>query len=277
VIAQHLLPEDAVTARLVCGTWAQDLGAFVAVAKTLPTELLTACCPAQAAAAAATAANIVSGVVGSSETSHTTVNSSGATSRAVSCRASSTSSTNRITYSTTNQHVADATSAQEGGSQQEAVAAADFQSAEPPSVGVTAQQQQASTAAVAKLLTAFPHCQTLHVDICNAEQQQLAALLLNSLAGCSTSTNAQVAAAGDSSSLHAASGVSCTTGGSQLVSVAGQGQQQQQQQCVQVPRVVVDAVARSFHCKARQDCPTSPPGALTVLKTGNVIYIFSKS
>jgi hypothetical protein len=260
VVAQHLLPEDALTARLVCRTWAQDLGAFVSVAKTLPTELLTACCPAQAASIEATAANCVSGEVESSETSHTTGNNSGGTSRAVACKAPSTSTSCTSGSS--------ASSAPEGGSQQ-AAAAADGGNAGPLAVGVAAKQQHANSAAVAKLLAAFPHCQTLHVGISNAEQQQVSALLLDSLARCSTSTYAQAsaaaaaaaAAAGDKSSLHAAPGVSSTTEKSQLVSgQSQQQQQQQQQQCVQVPRVVLDAVARSFHCKARQDCPTSPPG-----------------
>lgn len=125
---------------------------------------------------------------------------------------------------------------------------------------------------VTKLLAAFPHCHTLHVDVCNPQQQQLAAALLNSLAG------RDPAAGSSSSSNNSSSAGTAAAAGAvgewpwQQQQAAQEQQQQseqqqqqqsredQQQQRVPMPRVCLDAVPRSFYCKARQDCPCAPEG-----------------
>lgn len=134
----------------------------------------------------------------------------------------------------------------------------------------------ADVSPVTKLLAAFPHCHTLHVDVCNPQQQQLAAALLNSLAGRDPAAGSNSSSSDNSSR----AGTAATAGAvgewpwQQQQAAQEQQQQQhsqeqqqqqvreetQQQQRVPMPRVCLDAVPRSFYCKARQDCPCAPEG-----------------
>lgn len=124
----------------------------------------------------------------------------------------------------------------------------------------------------------FPHCHTVYVDVSNSQQQQLAAVVLNSFMGSPQHSAEQgnapldAAFAPDSPAPadgHAGRCGSAVTAGAAAVELQEDPGPQEEQQCQVVaggqgcrvlPRVWLAAVPRSFHCRARQDCPCAPAG-----------------
>lgn len=245
VIAELLQPEDALTARLVCHSWAQDLGSFVPVAKFLPAHRLSD--STRAVQAAATAGIGSASAVGASNAAAAVEEGAG---------------TSGSTATNSHQTTETGTSVQSN----------------------AISQQHAGPAAVRNLLTAFPHCQTVHVDVCNAQPERLAAVL-NTLAALTVGGNKDAVIAAATTATQAAdededckTGSCCQDSGTAAADVddadASSGEAavivqqapalQLQRQGVQVPQVCLDAVPRSFHCRARQDCPCAPAGEVTL-------------
>lgn len=255
---RQLLPEDVLTARLVCQPWNKDLSLFIPAVKAVPCQLVEA-----TAAGAARVSRRLSSSSGSIMCHHS---SSKRLSAASSCADSARSSAAKGLQESSTHHAEEAT--EPGASAQPAAGQPNACLQRTPLQACTAQQ----------LLQVFPHCHTVYVDVSNSQQQQLAAVVLNSFMGSPRHSAEQSNAPWDAAFAagrpapadgHSAScGSAAIAGAAAVASYEDQGAYQEQQWqvvsggqgCRVLPRVWLAAVPRSFHCRARQDCPCAPAG-----------------
>lgn len=156
-MSNRLEREDLLAARLVCRAWRKDLGTFVSVATAIPSQLVLITNPYSAG--------------------DVFIDSSA-----------------RASGSALQAAVADchATAAQGVAASAEAAAAAALAAAEDAlskdlqDTEYAAMQSGVEPGGVQALMEAFPHCDVIHVDISSQAEQQLAAIVINTLARGST-------------------------------------------------------------------------------------------